>query len=118
MGIVTGYVNTGGGPAPGEEVCEGGTITLTPCYVTQLCPSLSTISSLGPEREPIVEKFGHDEGYAVAVPAGEYIFHFVPSGIHVFLDSKEVEASCAPNFEIRVSAGEVKKMPPIYCDIA
>lgn len=117
MGIVTGYVYTGGGPPPGEEVCEGGTITLTPCYVTQLCPALSTISSFGPEREAIVEKFGNDEGYAVAVPAGEYIFHFIPSGIHVSMGSKEVEAECAPNQEIRIAAGEVVKMQTIDCNI-
>jgi hypothetical protein len=98
MGLVTGGIYAVGGPAPGENVCEAGTVRVT------------TLSGEVVDTEQV----GSTESYAIAVPAGTYLVNAVAA--RTIANGEPM--TCVGNNDkaIPVLAGETKEVP-IYCQI-
>lgn len=95
MGVVTGSFHLVGGPAPGEDVCTGATVTVT----TLKGETVGTAQVHSPES------------YAIAVPAGTYLVNAVATGVIVngqlakLLENREISVSAGSTVEIPVEVG-------------
>lgn len=94
MGILTGSFHLGGGPAPGEYVCAGATVTVT------------TLAG----EVVATKEVGGTESYAIALPAGTYLVNAVATSVIV----NGEPAMFLKNRETNVAAGSTKEIPVEY----